>query len=131
MEKMETALLTEFHKWASPVVTRLRSHSDALRTLDLEIESLQNRVDKLEKEWLAFTPGGSASRNAGCAMREDLLNRQLLPVSQRCSYGKGFELLTRQNDSHVANLRCTKRYILPPWRRQRSGRHTRTAGVWP
>lgn len=50
MEKMETALLTEFHKWASPVVTRLRSHSDALRTLDLEIESLQNRVDKLEKE---------------------------------------------------------------------------------
>jgi hypothetical protein len=35
MEKIETALLTEFHKWASPVITRLRSHSDALRTMDL------------------------------------------------------------------------------------------------
>ena len=48
MEKVETALLTEFHKWASPVITRLRSHSDAMRTLDLEIEALQGRVDKLE-----------------------------------------------------------------------------------
>jgi hypothetical protein len=48
MEKIETALLTEFHKWASPVITRLRSHSDALRTLDLEMEALQGRVDKLE-----------------------------------------------------------------------------------
>jgi hypothetical protein len=50
MEKIETALLTEFHKWASPVITRLRSHSDALRTMDLELEALQGRVDKLEKE---------------------------------------------------------------------------------
>jgi hypothetical protein len=50
MEKIETALLTEFHKWASPVITRLRSHSDALRTLDLEMEALQGGVDKLEKE---------------------------------------------------------------------------------
>jgi hypothetical protein len=48
MEKIETALLTEFHKWASPVITRLRSHSDALRTMDLELEALQGRVDKLE-----------------------------------------------------------------------------------
>ena len=48
MEKVETALLTEFHKWASPVITRLRSHSDALRTMDLELEALQGRVDKLE-----------------------------------------------------------------------------------
>jgi hypothetical protein len=47
MEKIETALLTEFHKWASPVITRLRSHSDAMRTLDLEMEALQGRVDKL------------------------------------------------------------------------------------
>jgi hypothetical protein len=50
MEKIETALLTEFHKWASPVITRLRSHSDALRTMDLELEALQGRVDKLEGE---------------------------------------------------------------------------------
>ncbi|MGC2108706.1 MAG: hypothetical protein WA655_04270 [Candidatus Korobacteraceae bacterium] len=48
LEKIETALLTEFHKWASPVITRLRSHSDALRTMDLELEALQGRVDKLE-----------------------------------------------------------------------------------
>ncbi len=48
MEKIETALLTEFHKWASPVITRLRSHSDALRTMDLELEALQGRVEKLE-----------------------------------------------------------------------------------
>ena len=47
IEKIETALLTEFHKWASPVITRLRSHSDAMRTLDLEMEALQGRVDKL------------------------------------------------------------------------------------
>ena len=40
IEKVETALLTEFHNWASPVITRLRSHSDALRTLDLEVEAL-------------------------------------------------------------------------------------------
>jgi phage shock protein A len=49
MEKIETALLTEFHKWASPVVTRMRSHADALRTLDPEMEALPSRVDKLEK----------------------------------------------------------------------------------
>ena len=48
IEKVETALLTEFHKWASPVITRLRSHSDALRTMDLELEALQGRVEKLE-----------------------------------------------------------------------------------
>jgi hypothetical protein len=48
MEKVETALLTEFHKWASPVITRLRSQTEALRTLDLELEALQSRVDKLE-----------------------------------------------------------------------------------
>lgn len=40
MEKVDTALLTEFHKWASPVITRLRSHSGALRTMDLELEAL-------------------------------------------------------------------------------------------
>ena len=50
MEKVETALLTEFHKWASPVITRLRSHSDALRTTDLELEALQGRVEKLESK---------------------------------------------------------------------------------
>ena len=41
-------MLTEFHKWAQPVVGRLRSHTEALRTLDLELGALQSRVDKLE-----------------------------------------------------------------------------------
>jgi hypothetical protein len=50
MEKIETALLTEFHKCTSAVITRPRSHSDALRTMDLELEALQGRVDKLERE---------------------------------------------------------------------------------
>jgi hypothetical protein len=50
MEKIETALLTEFHKWAAPVITRLRSHSDALRTTDLELEALQGRGEKLESK---------------------------------------------------------------------------------
>jgi len=49
IERIETTLLTEFHKWASPVVTRLRSHSSAMRTMDLELEALQDRVEKLEK----------------------------------------------------------------------------------
>ncbi len=48
LEQLETRMLTEFHKWAQPVVGRLRSHTEALRTLDLELEALQSRVDKLE-----------------------------------------------------------------------------------
>ena len=48
IEKIETSLLTEFHKWASPVATRLRAHSSALRTMDLEMEALPDRMDRLE-----------------------------------------------------------------------------------
>jgi hypothetical protein len=48
LEQLETRMLTEFHKWAQPVVGRLRSHTEAMRTLDLELEALQSRVDKLE-----------------------------------------------------------------------------------
>jgi hypothetical protein len=48
LERVETALLTEFHKWASPVEMRVRSHSAALRALDLEQEALADRVTKLE-----------------------------------------------------------------------------------
>lgn len=50
IEKVETALLTEFHKWASPRDTRLRSHSIALRALDLDLEELKDRVRKLEDQ---------------------------------------------------------------------------------
>jgi hypothetical protein len=31
LEKIETTLLTEFHKWASPVELRQKSHAAALR----------------------------------------------------------------------------------------------------
>lgn len=49
LERVETRLLTEFHKWSSPVDARLRSHSSTLRALDLEVESLSDRVKQLEK----------------------------------------------------------------------------------
>jgi len=38
IEKTETALLTEFHKWASPLEARQRSHAAAIKALDAEME---------------------------------------------------------------------------------------------
>jgi hypothetical protein len=49
IEKAETSLLTEFHKWDSPRELRARSHAAAIRALDLEAEALAGRVAKLEK----------------------------------------------------------------------------------
>lgn len=48
IEQVETNLLTEFHKWASPADARARTHSAALRALDLEMEQLSDRVKKIE-----------------------------------------------------------------------------------
>jgi len=48
LERIETNLLTEFHKGASPVEMRQRTHSAALRAVDVEIEALTDRVQKLE-----------------------------------------------------------------------------------
>lgn len=48
LERVETALLTEFHKWASPQEMRQRTHAAALRAIDAEMENLQDRVTKLE-----------------------------------------------------------------------------------
>ncbi len=48
LEKIETTLLTEFHKWASPVELRQKSHAAALRALDVEVESLADRLKNLE-----------------------------------------------------------------------------------
>lgn len=42
----ETKLLTEFHKWASPVELRARSHAAAIKALDAE--NIQDRLQKLE-----------------------------------------------------------------------------------
>lgn len=49
LEHMETTLLTEFHKWASPVEMRQRSHAAVLRALDTEVEAISERVTKLEQ----------------------------------------------------------------------------------
>jgi hypothetical protein len=48
LEKVETTLLTEFHEWASPVELRQKSHAAALRALDVEVESLSDRLKNLE-----------------------------------------------------------------------------------
>ena len=50
LERVETALLTEFHKWASPTEARTRSHAAAIHAIDLEMEALKERVQKLEKQ---------------------------------------------------------------------------------
>lgn len=48
LEKVETTLLTEFHKWASPQEMRMRSHAAAIRALDEEVESISDRLKNLE-----------------------------------------------------------------------------------
>jgi hypothetical protein len=50
LERLETTLLTEFHKWASPNEARLRTHTAALRAIDLEMEAISDRVTKLEDQ---------------------------------------------------------------------------------
>jgi hypothetical protein len=47
LERVETALLTEFHKWASPSEMRAKSHALAIRAMDTELEALTERVQKL------------------------------------------------------------------------------------
>src|SRR5271168_4232537 len=78
LEKVETTLLTEFHKWASPVELRSRSHAAALRALDAEVESLADRLKNPEgyvrnarlrlqpSEWLG-KPGKRTGIANGCA----------------------------------------------------------------
>jgi hypothetical protein len=44
----ETRLLTAFHKWASPMEQKVRSQREALRALDLQIEEIASRVQRLE-----------------------------------------------------------------------------------
>ena len=49
LERLETKLLTAFHTWASPVELRQRGHSAAIRAIDVEMETLQDRVKNLEQ----------------------------------------------------------------------------------
>jgi hypothetical protein len=48
LRTVETSLLTEFHKWASPSEARQRTHTATLRAIDLEMESLPKSVAKLQ-----------------------------------------------------------------------------------
>ena len=47
---LETKLITEFWKWASPVEARARGSRDTLHALELEVDSLKERMRKLEGE---------------------------------------------------------------------------------
>jgi hypothetical protein len=47
-EEVETKLLTEFHKWASPSEKRQRGHAAILSALEEDIAALKERVRKLE-----------------------------------------------------------------------------------
>ena len=48
IEKTETTLLTEFHKWASPVEMRQRTHAAVQRAIYVEMAALAVRGMKLE-----------------------------------------------------------------------------------
>ena len=48
LERVETSLLTEFHKWAAPSEARQRTHTATLHAIDLEMEVLSERIQKLE-----------------------------------------------------------------------------------
>jgi hypothetical protein len=48
IEATQTGLRTEFHKLASPMEARQRTHSAVMRAIDLELEALGERGDKLE-----------------------------------------------------------------------------------
>jgi hypothetical protein len=50
VEQVETALLTEFHKWASPLEARIRTHAAAIRAIDAEQEFQADRLKKLEEK---------------------------------------------------------------------------------
>jgi hypothetical protein len=48
LERVETKLLTEFHKWTSPTELRLSAHATAMRAIDLEPENVKERLRNLE-----------------------------------------------------------------------------------
>ena len=51
LEKLETRLLTEFHKFAEANDLRVRSHGQAIHALELEMNVLENRVRKIEERF--------------------------------------------------------------------------------
>jgi hypothetical protein len=59
LERVETRLLTEFHKWASPAEARAKTHTAAIRAIDLE------RIEPFRRAGDAARPaGGDAAKRA-------------------------------------------------------------------
>jgi hypothetical protein len=48
LEGVETRLLTEFHKWASPNEARQRRYASELREFEAQLENHEDRLKKLE-----------------------------------------------------------------------------------
>jgi uncharacterized protein (DUF305 family) len=48
IERMETRLLTEFHKWASPAEARMRTQRAYMHEFDMRVDQLADRIEKLE-----------------------------------------------------------------------------------
>jgi hypothetical protein len=53
MRDIETTVLREFHKWASPAEARQRGQRDTLHAIELDLESLAERVKALESKGAA------------------------------------------------------------------------------
>jgi ubiquinone biosynthesis protein UbiJ len=48
LERVETNLLTEFHKWAPNVERTIRISRDRIAAIESDVDSLRDRVTKLE-----------------------------------------------------------------------------------
>lgn len=48
LQGLETKLLAEFHKWASPLAARVGTHRHWFYEVDAEMELLNHRLEKLE-----------------------------------------------------------------------------------
>ena len=79
IEATENRLLTEFHKWASPLDPRMRTHTAAIRALDLENEALSDRISKLEPAPItarSACPLATRCRRSGSILRRHRRGRR-------------------------------------------------------
>jgi hypothetical protein len=49
LEKIETALLTEFWKWGRTADMRYRQDHDSVATLDQRVQAMEDRITALER----------------------------------------------------------------------------------
>ena len=75
LERVETKLLTEFHKWASPLEMRVRSHSAAFRAMDIEVEAVADRVTKLRRHRVTGPSHAMPAKLVRRAQRQDSVSR--------------------------------------------------------